>query len=154
MKLSFSLNKPKQPTSTPSIGASVFATADDDDRIDAAPTSSFANHDTAGNKKHLAHGIESTKDKRKRTEAEKMEEVYDYDGAWDRIQAERQRQKEAKDSEARERKVSCPNHFFSLYLRGPSAEVHPWSLVVRCNTKARSSACRRKDDSTGTGGRR
>jgi hypothetical protein len=117
MKLSFSLNKPKQPAPTPSIGPSaVFASAEDDDRIDAAPTSVFADRNTAGNKKLLAHGIESSRDKKKRTEAEKIEEVYDYDGAWDRIQAERQRQKETKDSEAKERKVSfttCPT---SLHL--------------------------------------
>jgi coiled-coil domain-containing protein 55 len=106
MKLSFSLNKPKQPASTPSIGPSAaFSSENDDDRIDAAPTSSFADRNTAGNKKLLAHGIESFRDKRKRIEAEKMEEVFDYDAAWDSIQAERQRQKEAKDSETRERKV-------------------------------------------------
>src|ERR1700733_592583 len=107
MKLSFSLNKPKQqPAPAPSIAPSaVFSSVGDDDHIDAAPTSVFADRHTAGNKKLLAHGVESSRDKKKRLQAEKMEQVYDYDGAWESIQAERQRQKEIKDSEARDRKV-------------------------------------------------
>lgn len=106
MKLSFTLNKPKQPVSTPSIGPSaVFASEGDDD---PAPSSAFADPNATGNKKLHTHDIVSSREKRKRTEAEEIAEVYDYDGAWDSIQAERQRQREAKDSEARERKVSFP----------------------------------------------
>jgi coiled-coil domain-containing protein 55 len=111
MKLSFSLNKPRLPP-TPSIGPSAVFALGDDDRIDAAPTAAFADRNTAGNKKLLAHGVESSK--RKRAEDEKMEEVYDYDGAWDRIQAERLRQKEAKNADAKERKVRPPLFLFSV----------------------------------------
>ena len=123
MKLSFSLNKPKQPAPTPSIGPSaVFSIDDDDDRIDAV-----ADRNTAGNKKLIAHGIESSRDRRKRAEAEKIEEVYDYDGAWDRIQAERQRQKEMKDFESKERKVSfvtCPTiTFLTKFLISQSTSM-------------------------------
>jgi coiled-coil domain-containing protein 55 len=115
MKLSFSLNKPKQPLSTPSIGPSAAFALDNDDRIDAAPTAAFADRNTAGNKKLLAHGVESSKGKRKRAEDEKMEEVYDYDGAWDSIQAERLRQKEAKTAETKERKVRSPLFLLSIH---------------------------------------
>ena len=150
MKLSFSLNKPKQAPPKPSIRPSaVFSAEDHDDRIDAAPTSAFADSNTAGNKKLSAHGIESSRDKRKRAEAEKIEEVYDYDGAWDRIQAERQRQKEMKESESKERKVSSVTCSKPLPL--PSsllAKVYSWSFILSCNAEVRSPACGRKDDPT------
>lgn len=129
MKLSFSLNRLKQqPAPAPSIAPPVvFSSAEDDDHIDAAPTSVFADHLTAGNKKLLVHGAESSRDKKKRLEAEKMEEVYDYDGAWESIQAERQRQKEIKESEARDRKVvyfSTPPYSLIHQVRHQPKYIH------------------------------
>jgi coiled-coil domain-containing protein 55 len=108
MKLSFSLSKSKPVPPAPSLKRpAVFASGDVDEPIDAAPTSVSADRNTAANKKLLAQNIESSKTMRKRMEAEKKidETVYEYDEVWDRMQEAKQRQKEAKEIDAKERKV-------------------------------------------------
>ncbi|KAF8894647.1 coiled-coil domain-containing protein 55-domain containing protein [Infundibulicybe gibba] len=108
MKLSFSLNKAKQPAPTPSLKRPVvFGSGEDDEPIDAAPTNlSVGDNSTAANKKLLAHNVEASKAMRKRMEAEKKvdETVYQYDEVWDKMQESKQRQKEAKEMDAKERK--------------------------------------------------
>lgn len=130
MKLSFSLNKPKPALPAPSLKRpAVFASGDDDEPIDAAPTSVSADRDTAANKKLLAQNIESSKRMRKRMEAEKQVDktVYEYDEVWDRMQEAKQRKKEEKEIDAKERKVwaSITLAPYAFLYRRPPAQVHP-----------------------------
>jgi hypothetical protein len=116
MKLSFALpsTKPTQPTvgAAPSLKRSVaFSSAEDDDPMDAASTLGSDNK-TAPNKKLLAQNVVFSKATLKRMEAEKKvdQTVYEYDEVWDKMQLVKLRQKEAKESENRERKVGLPTH--------------------------------------------
>lgn len=106
MKLSFSLNaKPKAQEQPPSLKRpAVFG--DEDDAIDAAPTSTNANSSTAANKKLLAQNVRQTKAMKNRMDAEKQVDpsVYEYDEVWDRMQEGKAKQKEIKEQEAKERK--------------------------------------------------
>jgi coiled-coil domain-containing protein 55 len=123
MKLSFSLNKPKQAAAAPSLKRpTAFGSTEDEDPIDAAPTSS-ANQDrnnAAANKKLLAQNVGSTsKAAKKRFEAEQKVDstVYEYDEVWDKMQEVKQRQKEAKEVDSKDRKVSePPNASCNIYL--------------------------------------
>ncbi|KAJ6630834.1 Ccdc55 protein [Mycena sp. CBHHK59/15] len=109
MKLSFSLAKPKATPAAnpPSLKRpAVFASGDNDEPIDAAPTSSSADKGTAANKKLLAQNVQTSKTMQKRMEAEMRVDktVYEYDEVWDKMQEAKQRQKEAKEMESKDRK--------------------------------------------------
>ncbi|KAJ7285801.1 coiled-coil domain-containing protein 55-domain containing protein [Mycena rebaudengoi] len=83
----------------------VFLSADDDEPIDAAPTSSALDKGTSANKKLLAQNVLTSKTTQKRMEAEKRVDntVYEYDEVWDKMQEAKQRQKEAKEAETKDR---------------------------------------------------
>lgn len=109
MKLSFSLKSKEKPVgASPSLKKpTAFSSFDDDEPVDAAATSSD-NQWTAPNKKLIAQNVESSKAMKKRMEAERMVDatVYDYDGVYDKMQEAKQRQKDAKDADAKQRKVN------------------------------------------------
>jgi coiled-coil domain-containing protein 55 len=110
MKLSFALpsNKAKPVGNAPSLKKpTAFSSVEDDDPVDAAPTLSN-DRNTSANKKLLAQNVESSKAMRKKMEAEKKIDttVYEYDEVWDKMQEAKLRQKEAKEADAKERKVS------------------------------------------------
>ncbi|KAG6814369.1 hypothetical protein H0H92_010955 [Tricholoma furcatifolium] len=112
MKLSFSLAKSKKAEpAPPSIKRPAFD-LEDDETLDAAPTSVSANRDAPMNKKLLAQNVQTSKAMKKRMDAEKKvdETVYEYDEVWDRMQEAKLRQKEAKEHDALERKPK--------YIRG------------------------------------
>ncbi|KAL4265327.1 NSRP1 family protein [Pleurotus pulmonarius] len=109
MKVSFSLNKskPAPKADPPSLKRSaVFASLDDDEPVDAAPTASSSNPNVAPNKQLIAFGAGSSKATRKRMETEKKVDatVYEYDEIWDKMQEAKQKQKEAKEIDAKTRK--------------------------------------------------
>ncbi|KAF9500839.1 hypothetical protein BDN71DRAFT_1439696 [Pleurotus eryngii] len=109
MKVSFSLNKskPAPKADPPSLKRSaVFASLDDDEPFDAAPTASSSNPNVAPNKQLMAFGAGSSKATRKRMETEKKVDatVYEYDEIWDKMQEAKQKQKEAKEIDAKIRK--------------------------------------------------
>jgi len=118
MKLSFSLKAQEKPVgAAPSLKKPVaFSSFDDDEPVDAASTSS-ASRKAASNKKLIAQNVTSSKAMKKRMEAEKLvdETVYDYDGVYDKMQEAKLRQKEAKEADSKQRKVSlsfesgCPS---------------------------------------------
>lgn len=113
MKVSFSLANSKAKAAkpvgeTPSLKRSAaFASLDDDEPVDAAPTASD-NSKAAANKKLVAQKMEMSKTTKKQLEAElKVDStVFEYDAVWDKMQEAKQRQKEAKEVDAKERKVS------------------------------------------------
>lgn len=107
MKLSFSLKQSKPAAPPPSLKPPTVFASVDDDPIDAAPTSSSADRNTAANKKLLAQNVQSSKATRKRMEAEKQVDstVYEYDEVWDKMQEAKLKQKEVKEAESKERKV-------------------------------------------------
>jgi coiled-coil domain-containing protein 55 len=109
MKLSFSLNKSKPDAAAPSLKRpAVFASVEDEEPIDAAPTSLSADHNIAANKKLIAYNVESSKAMRKRMADEKKvdETVYEYDEVWDKMQEAKLQQKEAREADSKERKVN------------------------------------------------
>ncbi|ESK97012.1 ccdc55 protein [Moniliophthora roreri MCA 2997] len=105
---SFSLNKSKSAVAQPPPLKQpvAFASLDNDEPIDAAPTSSTNDRNVSANKKFLAQNALTPKAMQKRMEKEmKVDEtVYDYDGVWDKMQEAKQRQKEAKELESKDRK--------------------------------------------------
>ncbi|KAK7054822.1 hypothetical protein VNI00_003285 [Paramarasmius palmivorus] len=105
---SFSLNKSKSAAApTPPLKQPVaFASLDDDEPIDAAPTSSTNDRNVSANKKFLAQNALTSKAMQKRMEKEmKVDEtVYDYDGVWDKMQEAKQRQKEVKELASKDKK--------------------------------------------------
>ncbi|KAK1236537.1 hypothetical protein PQX77_000230 [Marasmius sp. AFHP31] len=104
---SLSLKSKSTPAPAPVLKRPVaFGSLDDDEPIDAAPTSSTVDRNVSANKKFLAQNALNTKAMQTRMEKEmKVDEtVYDYDGVWDKMQEAKQRQKEAKEVEAKERK--------------------------------------------------
>ena len=107
MKLSFSLNaKPKASEQQPSLKR-LAAFGEEEDVIDAAPTSTNVNPSVVANKKLLSKNIELGKSTKKRIEAEKQVDpsVYEYDEVYDQMQEVKHRQKEVKEQDAKERKV-------------------------------------------------
>lgn len=96
MKLSFSLKKKEEAPKAvaPAPKPAVFADADTEEAI-VAPVST-------------AYNVEASKAMQKRIEAERRVDstVYEYDEVWDRMQLAKQKQKEAKEIESLERKVS------------------------------------------------
>ncbi|KAK7467096.1 hypothetical protein VKT23_004156 [Stygiomarasmius scandens] len=110
MKLSFSLKaKPAGSTSTPLKQPAAFASLDDEETTDTAPTSS-GRHASA-NKQHLVQNVLTSNKTKKRMEAEKKvdETVYEYDEVWDKMQEAKQKQKEAKELDTKERKPKYIN---------------------------------------------
>lgn len=111
MKVSFSLGKakPTQPVGdAPSLKRpAAFASLDDDDALDAAPTTSDVPKSSA-NKKLVAQNAGLSKAAKKRLEEEKKVDatVFEYDEVWDKMQEAKQRQKVVKEVDAKERKVS------------------------------------------------
>jgi coiled-coil domain-containing protein 55 len=106
MKLSFAF-KPKPVGEAPSLKRpTAFASAEDDEPVDAAITSS-ADLTASANKKFLAQNVQPSNARLKRMEAEKKvdETVYQYDEVWDKMQEVKSRQKEMKEADSRERKV-------------------------------------------------
>jgi hypothetical protein len=116
MKLSFALPSSKQTKQTVGAAPSLkrpaaFSSVEDDDPMDAASTLGSDNK-TAPNKKLLAQNVVFSKATLKRMEVEKRvdQTVYEYDEVWDKMQLVKLKQKEAKESENRERKVGLPTH--------------------------------------------
>jgi hypothetical protein len=109
MKLSFSLKAKDKPVGLASSlkKPTAFSSLDDDEPVDAAITSTD-NRSTLPNKKLIAQNVESSKAMKKRMEAEKLvdETVYDYDAVYDKMQEAKMRQKEAKEADTKQRKVS------------------------------------------------
>ena len=132
-KVAFSLSKPK--ASTPSSSAqapslkqpAAFASLDDDEPIDAAPTASGSKASSSlnANKALAAQAApKMSKAQKRRAEAAKLvdDTVYEYDEVWDRMQAEKERQKALKNAEAQERKVRylclrCPSLHLTSYCK-------------------------------------
>ena len=95
-----------------------FASLDDDEPIDAAPTASSSGGGTDANKRLAAQSSGVSKALKKRIEAEKLvdQSVYEYDEVWDRMQEVKARQKEKKEVEALERKVCCTTVAIPYFL--------------------------------------
>lgn len=114
MKVSFSLNKTKATTAAPSASlkpTAAFASFDDDEPLDAAPTASSSGAGalrTDVNKKLAAQSSgHPSKTLRKRLEEElKVDQtVFEYDEVYDKIQEAKQRQKEKKEVDSQQKKV-------------------------------------------------
>ncbi|THH33839.1 hypothetical protein EUX98_g256 [Antrodiella citrinella] len=110
MKVSFSLAKAKQPNKTvgdaPSLKRpAAFASLDDDDALNAAPTVTDAPKSSA-NKQLVAQNAGLSKAAKKRLEEEQKVDatVFEYDEVWDKMQEAKQRQKVVKEVDAKERK--------------------------------------------------
>ncbi len=116
MKLSFSLTNK---AATKSVGdapslkrPAAFASLDDETSDDNAFIS--ARNGVAGNSDLVAQNAQLSKSAKKRMEKEQEVDatVYQYDEVWDNMQDAKARQKEVKEQESKERKVSC----FKLWL--------------------------------------
>ncbi|KII88469.1 hypothetical protein PLICRDRAFT_111226 [Plicaturopsis crispa FD-325 SS-3] len=115
MKLSFALPKNNTKavgTAPPLKKSAVFSSLDDDEPVDAAPTSTDLKA-AGANKKLVAQNAVMSKAMKKRMEEEKKvdQTVYEYDEVWDKMQESKLRQKEAKEIDAKERK---PKHIGAL----------------------------------------
>lgn len=126
MKLSFALPK----STAKSVGATApvpkpaaFSALDDDESVATTPPMLY---DARSRKKMVAEV--STKSMKKRMEEEQKVDktVYEYDEVWDKMQEAKQRQKEAKEQDAKERKVGC-SHLFVVVTASHSyhATVSP-----------------------------
>jgi hypothetical protein len=109
MKLSFSLTKAatKPVGDAPSLKRpAAFGTLDDDTTGDDAPQST--RNGGAGHGDLVARNIQSSKSAKKRMEKEQQIDatVYQYDEVYDSMQDAKARQKEIKERESKERKVS------------------------------------------------
>lgn len=137
MSVSFSLKKAKPAASTaqssapPLKKATAFASLDDDEPIDAAPTASASNAKATSANRSLANqALKLSKTQKKvADEAKRVDAtVYEYDEVWDKIQAAKARQKEMKEADSQERKVRAPTalsilislrHHYSLNISAP-----------------------------------
>ncbi|KAI0665179.1 coiled-coil domain-containing protein 55-domain containing protein [Cubamyces menziesii] len=110
MKVSFSLKgkAPAKPTGeAPSLKrTAAFASLDDDEPVDAAPTATGDKGKVAANKQFIAQSVEMSKSMKKKLEQEKKVDstVFQYDEVWDKMQEAKLKQKEAKEADAKERK--------------------------------------------------
>ncbi|KZT09444.1 uncharacterized protein LAESUDRAFT_646838 [Laetiporus sulphureus 93-53] len=120
MKVSFSLAKSKAKAAKP-VGdapslkrSAAFASLDDDEPVDAAPTASQSSK-TELNKKLVAQKVEISKTTKKRMEEEMKIDatVFEYDEVWDRMQEAKQRQKEAKETDVKQRKPKYISNLLS-----------------------------------------
>lgn len=111
MKLSFSLtNKAatKSVGDAPSLKRPAAFAALDDDTSDGDDLVS-ARNGVAGNSDLVAQNVQLSKSAKKRMEKEKEVDatVYQYDEVWNIMKNAKTRQKEVKEQESKERKVSC-----------------------------------------------
>ncbi|CDO71209.1 hypothetical protein BN946_scf184863.g4 [Trametes cinnabarina] len=108
MKVSFSLKGKavaRPAGEAPSLKRSAaFASLDDDEPVDAAPTAT--GDKVAANKQFIAQSVEMSKAMKKKLEEEQKVDstVFQYDEIWDKMQEAKQKQKEAKEADAKERK--------------------------------------------------
>ena len=111
MKLSFSLTNKgatKSVGDAPSLKRpAAFASLDDEILEDNEFIS--ARNGVAGNSDLVAQNVLLSKSTKKRMEKEQEVDatVYQYDEVWDNMQNAKARQKEVKEQETKERKVSC-----------------------------------------------
>ena len=111
MKLSFSLTNKgatKSVGDAPSLKRpAAFASLDDETPEDNEFIS--ARNGVAGNSDLVAQNVLLSKSTKKRMEKEQEVDatVYQYDEVWDNMQSAKARQKEVKEQESKERKVSC-----------------------------------------------
>lgn len=112
MKLSFSFSN-KNAGAAPPLAKSIAFSSLEDEGEDLAPVASCSK-DAPVNKIRLAHNVASSIAAQKRMEQEMEVDatVYQYDEVWDRMQEVKQRQKEAKETDAKQRKVSLPSALF------------------------------------------
>lgn len=112
MKVSFSLKgkAPAKPVGeAPSLKrTAAFAALDDDEPVDAAPTATGDKGKVAANKQFIAQSVQMSKQMKKKLEEEKKVDstVFQYDEIWDKMQEVKQKQKQAKEVDTKERKVS------------------------------------------------
>jgi len=110
MKMSFSLTNKAETKSVgdaPSLKRpAAFGTLDDDTTGDEALPSS--RNGRTGNGDLVAQNVQLSKSTKKRMEKEQQADatVYQYDEVWETMQDAKARQKEVKDQESKERKVS------------------------------------------------
>lgn len=110
MKVSFSLGKAKasKPVGdAPSLKPpTAFASLEDDEPLDAAPTLDGAKANV--NRQLVAQNAGMSKAAKKQLEEQKNMDatVFEYDEVWDKMQEVKQKQKLAKEVDAKERKVS------------------------------------------------
>ena len=154
MKLSFSLkpNKNTNPlgAAPPLAKPAAFSSLDDED-AQAVGSIGSSSKDVAANKVHLAHNVASSKTVQKRVEREMKIDatVYQYDEIWDRMQEVKQRQKEAKEVDAKQRKVCLHAFIFDWVCScNLSAEIYRGSTNFCCHTSIRPSQSRGEDDAT------
>lgn len=114
MKLSFSLANTKK-AATKSVGdapslkrPAAFEPLEDDTANDDAVQSARSGGTRNGDL--VARNIQLSKSAQKRMEKEQQIDatVYQYDEVWESMQDAKARQKETKERESKERKVSCP----------------------------------------------
>ena len=114
MKVSFSLASSKASKPAKSVGEApslkrpiTFASLEDDEPVDAAATASSSSNAPV-NKQLIAQNVQMSKAMKRQLEEEKKVDstVFEYDEVWDKMQEAKQRQKEVKEIESRERKVS------------------------------------------------
>lgn len=158
MKVSISLKKSNaKPGAAPSLKQpAAFASLEDDEPIDAAPTAS-GSQTTGVNRKLAAQAPKMSKAQQKRAEEAKQvdETVYEYDEVWDKMQAAKERQKEKKNAETQERKVSTNtskntnswNLNICLYF---IAEIYSFTVTDCYSPQTRSLKGRREDDTART----
>ncbi len=126
MKLSFSLTKPatKSVGNAPSLKRpAAFGSLEDDTTDDNAIQS--ARNGSMGNGDLVVRNIQSSKSVQKRMEKEQQIDatVYQYDEVWDSIQDAKAKQKDVKERESKERKVSyftstcCGRHELRLTFK-------------------------------------
>lgn len=111
MKLSFSLNKPIQP-SAPIKRPSAFSLADDGDTEGSGLLGK-----SQGKTEPLAYNAHSSQVMRKRMEGEKRvdETVFEYDEVWDKMQEAKLRQQASKEADASLRKVESVPYIRPAY---------------------------------------
>lgn len=113
MKLSISLTNTNKATTKPVGNApslkrpAAFGSLEDDTTDDNAFQS--ARNGGTGNSDLVARSSRLSKSAQKRMEKEQQIDatVYQYDEVWDSIQDAKSKQKEVKERESKERKVSC-----------------------------------------------
>jgi hypothetical protein len=139
MKLSFSLTKKATSQSVgdaPSLKRpAVFGTLDDDITSDDVLPST--RNDGAGNGDLVAQNIQLSKSAKKRMEKEQQVDatVYQYDEVWDSMQDSKARQKEIKERESKERKVSFLYVFLRHELRFPLKPKYISGLLTSAATR-------------------
>lgn len=153
MKLSFSLSNKNTKllgVAPPLPKPAAFSSLDDEDAQDIVPIAS-SSKDAIVNKTLLARNVASSKATQKRMEQEmKIDDtVYQYDEVWDRMQEVKQRQKEAKEADAKQRKVGLHSFVFArAFSCSVLAQIHRGSAKFCCYSSVRSSQSRGEDDPT------